>query len=230
MAKQKSHPETGMAQSFSDVLPHESARQNVLKLILVLLLVLLVGCMASSPRFTSQDSHSQKSDAGEKNGYFSRANEWEEEVKEDDKKVDVKTVRVRILSSSEEDPAIDKVRVMDEVLSLIGTPYSDDIDNSLGMDCSGFTGRIYSKVFGKSLPHTSRHQDDVGISVLHNHLRFGDLVFFNTTGEVPSHVGIYLGDGLFAHASVSAGITISSLESSYYKKRYVGARRIVDNR
>ena len=57
-------------------------------------------------------------------------------------------------------------------------------------------------------------------------LQFGDLVFFNTTGRSPSHVGIYLEDDLFAHASVTYGVTISSLESTYYRKRLVGARRV----
>jgi murein DD-endopeptidase / murein LD-carboxypeptidase len=59
-------------------------------------------------------------------------------------------------------------------------------------------------------------------------LRFGDLVFFNTTGYAPSHVGIYIEDDLFAHASVTQGVTISSMESTYYRKRFVGARRVVE--
>jgi cell wall-associated NlpC family hydrolase len=58
-------------------------------------------------------------------------------------------------------------------------------------------------------------------------LMFGDLVFFNTTGTIPSHVGIYIEDDLFAHASVTNGVTFGSLEAEYYRERYVGARRIV---
>jgi cell wall-associated NlpC family hydrolase len=69
----------------------------------------------------------------------------------------------------------------------------------------------------------------MGVEVERDSLQFGDLVFFNTTGRAPSHVGIYIEDYLFAHASVSSGVTISSLESTYYKGRYVGARRIVGN-
>ena len=58
-------------------------------------------------------------------------------------------------------------------------------------------------------------------------LKFGDLVFFNTRRRVkPGHVGIYIGDNLFAHASSKLGVTISSLEHDYYNKRYMGARRI----
>jgi cell wall-associated NlpC family hydrolase len=56
---------------------------------------------------------------------------------------------------------------------------------------------------------------------------FGDLVFFNTTGAVPSHVGIYIEDDVFAHASVTNGVTFGSMESEYYRDRFVGARRVV---
>ncbi len=87
--------------------------------------------------------------------------------------------------------------------------------------------RVYKNSVGKTLPRSSGEQFKMGIPVTYRDLKFGDLVFFNTTGEVASHVGIYLGDDLFAHASVSLGVTISSLESFYYKQRYEGARRIV---
>jgi cell wall-associated NlpC family hydrolase len=86
---------------------------------------------------------------------------------------------------------------------------------------------VYQHSIGKQLPRTSREQSRQGSVVELNDLKFGDLVFFNTTGEPASHVGIYIGDDLFAHASVSLGVTISSLQSSYYQKRYEGARRIV---
>jgi cell wall-associated NlpC family hydrolase len=69
----------------------------------------------------------------------------------------------------------------------------------------------------------------LGQTVELSELKFGDLIFFNTTGDRASHVGIYLGDDLFAHASVSFGVTISSLQSSYYAKRYETARRIVSD-
>ncbi len=87
---------------------------------------------------------------------------------------------------------------------------------------------VYKNSIGKLLPRSSAEQYKIGIPVQTEDLKFGDLVFFNTTGETASHVGIYLGDDLFAHASVSLGVTISSLESYYFKQRYNGARRIVE--
>ena len=115
---------------------------------------------------------------------------------------------------------------MDEILAMIGTPYSFNGTDSDGIDCSGFTAKIYLNAIGKQLPHSTAAQFAATNTVEDAKRKFGDLLFFNTTGEKPSHVGIYLGENLFAHASVSSGVTLSSLESSYYKKRYLGARRV----
>jgi cell wall-associated NlpC family hydrolase len=116
---------------------------------------------------------------------------------------------------------------MREISKMMGVSYKLGGEDENGIDCSAYTMMVYKTSLGKQLPRTSAEQFKLGIPVASDDLQFGDLVFFNTTGEVASHVGIYLGDDLFAHASVSLGVTISSLESFYYKKRYEGARRIV---
>ncbi len=66
----------------------------------------------------------------------------------------------------------------------------------------------------------------MGSPVARQNLRRGDLVFFNTSGKGVSHVGIYLGGGLFTHASNSDGVTINRLSEPYYNKRYIGGRRL----
>lgn len=109
----------------------------------------------------------------------------------------------------------------------MGTKYVTGGEDERGIDCSGYVLAVYRSALGKQLPRTSAEQANVGMEIPLDDLKFGDLVFFNTSGERFSHVGIYLGDDLFAHASVSLGVTISSLESSYYKRRVDGARRII---
>ncbi|ASS67821.1 MULTISPECIES: C40 family peptidase [unclassified Paenibacillus] len=118
---------------------------------------------------------------------------------------------------------------MDGVISdLIGTPYKTAGTTTNGFDCSGFTSYVF-KQFKISLPHSSSSQAGLGKKVAKADLKAGDLVFFNTSGRGVSHVGIYVGDGKFAHSSSSKGVMISSLSDSYYTKRYVSARRIMDD-
>ncbi|KAA9004648.1 NlpC/P60 family protein [Paenibacillus spiritus] len=119
------------------------------------------------------------------------------------------------------DSKIDKV-----IDKAIGTKYSSGGTSTSGFDCSGFTMYVFNKI-GIDLPHQSGSQYQLGDAVAKSDLRPGDLVFFNTTGRGVSHVGIYVGEGRFAHASSSKGVTISSLGDSYYVNRYVGAKRVL---
>lgn len=99
---------------------------------------------------------------------------------------------------------------------------------STGFDCSGFTSYVY-KHFGISLSRTSKDQAKNGTAVEKNNLQLGDILIFNNTANTAiGHVGIYVGDNNFIHASnPSEGVKITSLSSSYYKSRYVGARRVI---
>jgi len=128
---------------------------------------------------------------------------------------------------SEDNPRIDRRSLLSYVMPLMGVPYVYNGSDSTGFDCSGFTSNIFENVFRKTLPRSTLQQYDDGEPVERNALQFGDLVFFAMEGDTPSHVGIYVGDGLFAHASVSLGVTVSLLDSNYYKKRYCGARRFI---
>lgn len=110
---------------------------------------------------------------------------------------------------------------------LLGIDYDYGGTTTDGFDCSGFTSYVFKKL-GVTLPHSSRAQYDLGTKVAKDDLRAGDLVFFNTSGSGVSHVGIYVGDGKFAHAA-SHGVTISKLSEKYYAARYVGARRVLDS-
>lgn len=107
-----------------------------------------------------------------------------------------------------------------------GTKYRFGGTGSKGIDCSALTGLLMGSVFGVSLPRTAREQYAVCTKLKEDEMAEGDLIFFNTRGGV-SHVGVYLGDGNFVHASSSQGVTISNLEDSYYRKRFIGGGRPV---
>jgi len=120
--------------------------------------------------------------------------------------------------------------VMAEIINWIGTRYSFGGVDRCGIDCSAFTREVFDKAFGLDLPRTAYMQSQMGDAVEKEKLQFGDLVFFKTAGYAPiTHVGIYIGEGLFANAACSRGVTVASLESTYWSKRFVSARRLVAN-
>lgn len=116
--------------------------------------------------------------------------------------------------------------LVSRALSWIGTRYVWGGMSSAGVDCSGLTSLIY-KTVGVKLPHNARQQFKLGRSVARSSLSAGDLVFFNISGPI-SHVGIYIGNNKFVHAANKRrGVRTDSLGSSYYSKRYAGARRYI---
>ncbi len=111
--------------------------------------------------------------------------------------------------------------------SYLGTRYRYGGNTRKGIDCSGFTCKVFKK-YGKKLPRTSREQSKVGKKVSKMNLKAGDLVFFSSknTRDV-THVGIALGNGKFIHASSSKKkVIVTSLSKKYYVDNYKGARRL----
>jgi probable lipoprotein NlpC len=94
-----------------------------------------------------------------------------------------------------------------------------------GVDCSGFVFLTYRDRLGVELPRTTLHQLKTGSLVEPNELLAGDLVFFLTDGKT-RHVGIYLNDDQFVHASKSKGVVVSSLSNNYWRETFWQARRI----
>ena len=96
-----------------------------------------------------------------------------------------------------------------------------------GFDCSGLVTHAFEQAWGVMLPHNVEAQSRIGIAVKRSALQPGDLVFYNTRNRPYSHVGIYLGDGRFIHAPrPGKHVRVESLQSSYWRLRFSGARRL----
>ena len=125
---------------------------------------------------------------------------------------------------------IRKDQIMESILDWLGTPYRFGGTSRKSIDCSAFTQTIFKEAAEVKLPRTARWQYTLGEKIDNlDDLQFGDLIFFHTRSYArASHCGIYLGDNLFAHASSRHGVTVSSLKSGYYNKRFIGGRRLTD--
>ncbi|MCL6458045.1 MAG: C40 family peptidase [Gorillibacterium sp.] len=115
-----------------------------------------------------------------------------------------------------------------KVDKLIGIDYVYGGATTAGFDCSGFTMYIFDQL-GVDLSRSSKDQAKIGKTVAKDDLRAGDLVFFETGGNGISHVGIYLGDGVFVHSASNNGVIKNRLSESYYSKNYVTSRRVLTN-
>lgn len=123
----------------------------------------------------------------------------------------------------------DREKILSEIVRYINIPYQYGGETQQGIDCSAFTKNVFKNSLNFDLPRTANKQFDTGTELnSYDDLTFGDLVFFDTTkNSFPGHVGIYLGDQLFAHSSFSRGVTVSSMNNQYYVQRYIGARRVI---
>lgn len=150
--------------------------------------------------------------------------------------IDITELINKFSSSSSEtslssDQSTHRERVIMEIIKYLNTPYKFGGNSMKGIDCSAFTQTVFRDALAINIHRSAREQYTQGEVISDkSELKFGDLVFFNTRRRVrPGHVGIYIGDNLFAHASTKLGVTITSLEHNYYSSRYMGARRVDGN-
>ncbi|HFZ8996036.1 TPA: NlpC/P60 family protein [Citrobacter freundii] len=125
------------------------------------------------------------------------------------------------------DPIMVIAGLNDQLRSWHGTPYRYGGMSHRGVDCSGFVLLTMRDRFHLQLPRETRQQSKIGTEIDKDELLPGDLVFFKTgAGESGLHVGIYDTDNQFIHASTSQGVTRSSLDNVYWRKKFWQARRI----
>ena len=167
--------------------------------------LILMGCV-SQPRYTSypveRKRHSPLEDKGES--------------------------KEEALSFREEGKSkIDQAKMAKIIESYLGTRYKKGGASKKGMDCSGFVMKVYKEYAGFNLPPNSQKLFKLVREVDKEKLRYGDLVFFSDYGFLPSHVGIYIGEGKFIHSTKGYGVIVSSLNGERYRKSYIGARRVI---
>ncbi|HBI10104.1 MAG TPA: bifunctional murein DD-endopeptidase/murein LD-carboxypeptidase [Franconibacter pulveris] len=165
--------------------------------------VLLSACSSTN---TAKNMHSETHAVGNNDGFLLQASQ--DEFENMVRNVDVKS------------------RLMDQYASWKGVRYRLGGSTKSGIDCSGFVQRTFREQFGLELPRSTYEQQEMGKSVDRTKLRTGDLVLFRA-GYTGRHVGIYIGNNQFVHASTSSGVMISSMDEPYWKKRYNEGRRVL---
>lgn len=120
-----------------------------------------------------------------------------------------------------------EARILDLYTTWESTPYRLGGSDRRGIDCSAYVKEVYDSAFGIDLPRTTLQQVGVGDPIKKHELQAGDLVFFLPSGKRTRHVGIYLSEGRFTHASTSQGVTTSYLDEAYWQRAYWTARRVV---
>ena len=123
--------------------------------------------------------------------------------------------------------ATSNMKLFHFVYDWIGTPYRFGGTSRHGIDCSAFTKELYSQVFNMDIERSSRDIFSMVSPVSKDDLKEGDLVFFKIHSRSISHIGIYLGNNRFAHAS-SRGVAINSLDDGYYSRYFYKGGRILE--
>ena len=116
-----------------------------------------------------------------------------------------------------------------QIYKLKDIPYRYSGRSEAGLDCSGFTIKVFNKVFNHQLSGGSKDIFQNTKTIKEEHLQEGDLVFFRIKKGVISHVGIYLGNNKFAHTTTHAGVMVNDLDEPYYKKTFYKATRALGN-
>jgi len=155
-----------------------------------------------------------------------------EELPNESQSIDISSIMQKIGTSKDsKNLPVDnslKEKMLMEIIKYLDTPYKYGGNSKNGIDCSAFTQAIFQSTFSIILLRSAKDQYSQGLIVDdRDKLQFGDLIFFNTRRRVrPGHVGIYIGDHLFAHSSSKNGVIVSSMDLDYYSHRFMGGRRL----
>lgn len=118
------------------------------------------------------------------------------------------------------------INLLKAMLAWKGVPYKYGGSSKKGTDCSGFVGSVYKEVYGMQLKRTSSDMTEDVRFVSKNDLKAGDILFFKINSRKISHVGIYIADNKFIHASTKSGVVVSDLAQKYYADSFYKGGRV----
>ncbi|HAO02335.1 C40 family peptidase [Vreelandella aquamarina] len=176
---------------------------------------LLAGCAGSASR---QDMEAPED-------YFSMSLPGMEGVTPQMSPVDPISAHLRNLQTPP--PTVVRQALLEQHQRWAGTPYRIGGTTDRGIDCSALVRNVFRDTFDVELPRSTQDQVHEGRPIDRQELQAGDLVFFRPPGRY-NHVGIYVGNGYFLHASTSKGVIISSLDNSYWQRYYWQSRRALE--
>lgn len=175
------------------------------------MVMVLTGCASTAPQDDPPDDYFARSMPG-------LPDDWEAQMSPFEEQYDA--------FGNWQASSIDQVRqaLLAQHEQWVGTPYRLGGTSQHGIDCSALVRNIFRDTFELDLPRSTRGQVHEGRPIDRQSLRAGDLVFFRPPGAY-NHVGIYVGDGHFLHASTSKGVIISRLDNVYWNRHYWQSRR-----
>ena len=176
---------------------------------------LLAGCAGSASR---QDMEAPEN-------YFSMSLPGMEGVTPQMSPVDPISAHLRNLQTPP--PTVVRQALLEQHQRWAGTPYRIGGTTDRGIDCSALVRNVFRDTFDVELPRSTQDQVHEGRPIDRQELQAGDLVFFRPPGRY-NHVGIYVGNGYFLHASTSKGVIISSLDNSYWQRYYWQSRHALE--
>lgn len=152
------------------------------------------------------------------------ANYRKDDRRDDEEDLSQLQVRYSVLLNTPAEE-VKNAKMFEFIDDWYGTPYRLGGTTKKGVDCSAFSQFLFASVYGLSIPRTAREQYSLTSRISRTQLKEGDLIFFNTRGSV-SHVGVYLQNNKFVHASTSGGVMISDIFEEYWARKFVGVGRL----
>lgn len=208
----------------------EKLRYSVPVLLLLISAVLMTGCSTgSSISKDEREIKKEKNVSGNNEDQIVSTNALTEKSSIDKENLEsLSSSLERFMVESDLLSNADKDELMYKVIEYLNTPYRWGGTSKSGIDCSAFVQTVMYQSLGVLLPRTSLEQSSVGETVAREDLKFGDLLFFDTMNKGrTTHVGIYLEDGYFVHSGSRTGVAVASLDSDFYSRVFLHAKRVV---